>query len=321
MLVILRNLLSGICIGIANIIPGVSGSTVAVILNIYDKFVEIFNFNLKKIWKNRKFSIPLLLGMLTGIVLFSKIIKILYGNYPVQTNYFFTGLIIGSIPLLFKYIIAKKNKEEKFSAGKIIAIVLCITAGIAVMLWMGYMESKIPDAEVTGELPPLTWPLVFKIFAAGVLGAVAMIMPGISGALIMLIMGVYLIVTGGIDLMITSFFKRDWQEMFRAIITILPNGIGVLAGLALGSRVIAYLLKKFPNQSYALIFGLIIASAINIFPGFTFKSPLQGVASIICLLIGVVLAYLSSKLAPEENKDKEKTEEISQEQKAEEIKK
>lgn len=301
---IIRTFLIGLAIGMANVIPGVSGGTLAVVFNIYDKFVNAITLNFKKLWRNRKFVFPLLIGMLGGVLIFSKLITIVYEKFPMQTNYFFTGLILGSIPMLFKYMIAKKE-GEKFSAGKIIAIVICAIAGFALLIYLGHLEGVLGTPDISADLPVQTFPLTLRIFAAGLIGAVAMIIPGISGSLLMLIMGVYTIVMKSISLLFPSLFGGDLQLFFKAVFLLLPNGIGVLIGLLAGAKLIAWLLKKIPNQTYAVIFGLICASAVNIFPRSGFASAGQAIGSIICILAGAAMAYFSTKLAPEENTEPE----------------
>ena len=106
MINIIRLFLIGISIGMANVIPGVSGGTLAVVFNVYDQFINAITFNLKKIWSNRRFVFPLLGGMAMGVLIFSKLISILYTHFPFQTNCFFTGLILGSIPLLYSLMIS-----------------------------------------------------------------------------------------------------------------------------------------------------------------------------------------------------------------------
>ncbi|MBQ1833398.1 MAG: DUF368 domain-containing protein [Treponema sp.] len=310
---IIRTFLTGLAIGMANVIPGVSGGTLAVVFNIYDKFVNAITLNFKKLWRNRKFVFPLLIGMLGGVLVFSKLISIVYEKFPMQTNYFFTGLILGSIPMLFKYMVAKKD-GEKFSAGKIIAIIICALAGFALLIYLGHLEGVLGTPDMSGDLPDQTLPLTIRIFAAGLIGAVAMIIPGISGSLLMLIMGVYTIVMKSISLLFPTLFASDFQLFFKAFFLLLPNGVGVLIGLLSGAKLIAWLLKKIPNQTYAVIFGLICASAVNVFPGFNFATPWTGVGSIICLLAGAAMAYFSTKLAPEENTETEKKEKMEPEQ-------
>ncbi len=93
MFYIIRLILIGIIIGMANVIPGVSGGTIAVVFNVYDQFLNAITFNLKKIWKNKRFVIPILSGMALGVLIFSKLISLLYSNFPFQTNCFFTVLL------------------------------------------------------------------------------------------------------------------------------------------------------------------------------------------------------------------------------------
>lgn len=301
---LIRTFLIGLAIGMANVIPGVSGGTLAVVFNIYDKFVNAITLNFKKLWKNRRFVFPLVIGMLGGVLFFSKLISVVYEKFPMQTNYFFTGLILGSIPMLFKYMTEKKD-EKKFSSGKIIAIIICAAAGFALLIYLGHLEGVLGTPDMSAELPEQTLPLTVRIFAAGLIGAVAMIIPGISGSLLMLIMGVYTIVMKSISILPSTLFQGDFQLFFKAVFLLLPNGIGVLIGLLSGAKLISFLLKKIPNQTYAVIFGLLCASAVNIFPRAAFTSVGAGISSVACLLIGAALAYFSTKLAPEEKSEPE----------------
>ena len=135
--------------------------------------------------------------------------------------------------------------------------------------------------------------LLIKIFIAGFIGAVAMIVPGISGSLLMLMMGVYTIIITAIP----SLFVPD--TMFHAFFLLLPNGIGVLLGLLCGAKAIGFLLKKLPHQTYAVIFGLICGSIIVVFPGFEgFASVLGFISSVLCVISGAAVAYFSSKFEP-----------------------
>ena len=173
----------GIAIGMANVIPGVSGSTMAVVFNIYDRFVNAITVNIKKLIENRRFVIPVVGGMALGVLLFSKLITVLYENFPVQTDYFFTGLIIGSIPMLFSFM-TKKQDGQKFTAKKTISVVICALAGFAVLIGFGLLGSDVDTAkEISKSLPQWTFPLALHIFAAGFVGAIAMLLsphPGIK---------------------------------------------------------------------------------------------------------------------------------------------
>lgn len=282
--------LKGIIIGMANVIPGVSGGTIAVVFNIYDEFVNAITLNVKKLWANKKFLIPLLGGMALGVLLFSKFVTILYENFPVQTNYAFMGLIIGSIPLIFNYT-RKIPQQKKAGPLFVAALVLCAVAGFAVLMLFSYFEGKVDRSAVENAIMPVfTAKLGFKIFFAGILGAITMIIPGISGSLIMLIMGVYTIV-------ITSIPALFHAETFvHALTLLLPNGIGVLTGLLVGAKLISLLLKHIPNHTYAVILGLLVGSAVTICPGFKHIDSIPTALScLLSLLGGAALAYFSSK--------------------------
>lgn len=289
----------GIAIGMANVIPGVSGSTMAVVFNIYDRFVNAITLNIKKLIENRRFVIPVVGGMALGVLLFSKLITVLYENFPVQTDYFFTGLIIGSIPMLFSFM-TKKQDGQKFTAKKTISVVICALAGFAVLIGFGLLGSDIDTAkEMSKSLPQWTFPLALHIFAAGFVGAIAMIIPGISGSLLMLIMGVYPIVMKSIPALFVP------SQTLQAFFLLLPNGIGVLAGLLCGAWIVKTFLRIAPNQTYAVIFGLIAGSAIQLFPGIKgISGVLSGIACLLCVLTGIFLAYFSSKVTAKEETEK-----------------
>ena len=289
----------GIAIGMANVIPGVSGSTMAVVFNIYDRFVNAITLNIKKLIENRRFVIPVVGGMALGVLLFSKLITVLYENFPVQTDYFFTGLIIGSIPMLFSFM-TKKQDGQKFTAKKTISVVICALAGFAVLIGFGLLGSDVDTAkEMSKSLPQWTFPLALHIFAAGFVGAIAMIIPGISGSLLMLIMGVYPIVMKSIPALFVP------SQTLQAFFLLLPNGIGVLAGLLCGAWIVKTFLRIAPNQTYAVIFGLIAGSAIQLFPGIKgISSVLSGIECLLCVLTGIFLAYFSSKVTAKEETEK-----------------
>lgn len=280
----------------ANVIPGVSGGTLAVVFNIYDRFVNAITYNVKKLWANKRFVGPLISGMALGVLLFSKLITVLYEHFPVQTNFFFTGLIIGSLPMIFASTV-KTDEGKKLSAGKYIGIFICVIAGLSALLFFSYLEGSFDGStpDMTSALPDFTFKLAMRIFIAGYIGAIAMVIPGISGSLLMLILGVYTIVMKSIP----SLFIPS--EFFHALFLLLPNGIGVLIGLICGAKLVAWLLKKAPNHTYAIILGLLLGSAVNLFPGFaSIQNAGQAIACLLCVIVGAAMAYFSGRLAPED---------------------
>ncbi|MBP5442238.1 MAG: DUF368 domain-containing protein [Treponema sp.] len=287
---VIKTFLIGCAVGMGNVIPGVSGSTIAVVFGIYDKFINAITLNFKKLWANRKFVIPMILGMVLGVFAFSKVVSYLYTHFPTQTNYAFTGLIIGSIPLLVS-LMTKQKKGEKKSFWYIFSLVVCVAAGIAIIYLFSILEGNVdkntPEFTV---LPELSAGLAVRIFLAGLLGALAMVTPGISGSLLMLILGVYSIVISAIGKLLEP------ESFVHAFLLLLPNGIGVLIGVLAGAKLIGILLKKVPGQSYAVILGLLLGSAVFMFPGFAgFTSAGIIAGSILSFVGGVALAYFGSK--------------------------
>lgn len=299
----LKILLIGAVIGMADVIPGVSGSTMAVVFNIYDRFVNAITINIKKLYKNRRFVVPLILGMAAGVLVFSKLISYLYENFPVQTNFFFTGLIAGSIPLLYSLTV-KKEEGIKFSFQKKLSLILCALAGLILLLFVSGLEgNKDAAAGITNELPELTLPIMLLLFFGGVLGAVGMIVPGISGSLLLLILGVYPVIIKAIP----SLFVPS--ECIKACLIIAPCGFGVLAGLLGGAFLIKTLLNLVPNQTYAFISGLLAASIIHLFPGAEgFTGVLMTLSSVLCLAAGFFMAFLSTKLSRKDSESNGNTE-------------
>ena len=187
---------------------------------------------------------------------------------------------------------------DKSSAGRIISLVICALLGFALIMFFNYLEQKFDKSSVHEMiLPDFSFLLLLRIFVAGIVGAVAMIIPGISGSLLMLMMGVYTIVISAIP----ALFSKD--TMFHAFFLLLPNGIGVLIGLLCGAKLISWLIKTIPHQTYAVIFGLICGSVFVVFPGFAeFNAAVKIISGILCIIAGAAMAYFSSKFEPKDNK-------------------
>lgn len=266
----------GIAIGIANAVPGVSGGTIAVIVKIYDKLLEAITPNIKKLIKNLPFLIPVGIGMLIGILAAAKLLGFLFDEYNVPTQMFFVGVVIGSMPMIYKECTAEKNLSA-----------VCIApfaAGILVMAAMAFLSPAESTAAGSLDLGG-----GIMLFVSSVLAAIAMIIPGISGALIMKVLGAYDTVIGALN----SF---DF-----AILIIVA--VGVILGIFIAAGVISMLLKKFRRGTYCLISGLIIGSVPSIFPS-NFAFDAQGIIGIVMLIIGLAVPFLTELPA----KKKAKTE-------------
>lgn len=266
----------GIILGVANVIPGVSGGTMAVVFNIYDRLIGVITLNVRKIISEWRFILPLVLGMGLGIILFSKAITFLFQNYPVQTNWFFIGIILGSIPMLLKRLLAASKKSSGRRTVPLSAIV-CGVVALAVMAVMTYLEVSESGAPIQTELTPA---LVVRLMVGLAFATIAMIIPGISGSFLMLVVGVYSTVIAAIsDLNIPL---------------LVPAVIGGVIGLLGGAKLVRLLMAKVPAQTYGAILGLVLGSILVIFPGFG-GGMMVLATSLGCAALGFVVSFFAGR--------------------------
>lgn len=270
---LVKLILKGIVLGVANVIPGVSGGTMAVVFNVYDRIISLITPDIKKIFREWKFWLPLGCGMAAGILAFSRIITYLLGHFPVPTTWFFIGLIIGSIPLIFLRI--RENSADA-DVRKYILLALSFIIGLAAVLSMLLFDGTENNAESVVNIH-MNFKYGVLLFASGALAAVAMIIPGISGSLLLLALGMYGIVMNAV---------ADLN-----IILLLPFGSGVLFGLIAGAFLVCFMMKHIPACTYSAILGLVIGSIFLIFPGIG-----SGVVTVLVSLCtaaaGIVLVIL-----------------------------
>lgn len=270
----IRLIVIGVILGVANVIPGVSGGTLAVVFNIYDRLINVITLNVKKILSEWKFILPLVVGMGLGIILFSKAITFLFENYPVQTNWFFIGIILGSIPMIAKRLMAA-SKASSSDARKIpVSAIVCGVLALAVMATMTYANVAESGAPIQTELTPL---LAVKLFIGLACATIAMIIPGISGSFLMLVVGVYSTVIAAIS---------DFN-----IPLLIPAVIGGVVGLLGGAKLVRFLMEKVPAQTYGAIMGLVLGSILVIFPGFGGFATLA--TSLLAAAVGFVVSFFA----------------------------
>lgn len=282
MLETVRLIFAGLIVGVANIIPGVSGGTMAVIFNLYDRIVNCTKKgNLKK-------SLPFLLkigiGALIGILGFARLIKWLYLVYPVATKLCFAGLIFGSIPLILRHAMAHCRTEKGHRVP--ISAVLSFLVMFAAMTALAFL--KRPENDVI----PFSWWLCILMIFAGVLSAVAMVLPGISGSLLMSAIGMYqtmMSALGGL-----TNFSAGTAVFLQNLLLSLCMLIGCTSGIVLGLNGVRILLEKVPSQTYFGILGLVIGSVFSILPlGCAVDA--QFWVGIVILCLSAVGAYLFSR--------------------------
>ena len=257
--------LKGIIIGIANIMPGVSGGTLAVIMGVYDQLTEaIGNFLIvpfKKKVEYAKFLAQIVSGMAIGIILFAKIIEFCFTNYPRSTAGFFSLLIIPSIPYIIKGEDKKNNRNRMFFAlGALLTLVF---------VFLDYRFGSSSGAAQLVKIVTLSY--CIKLFVCGALAAGAMIIPGISGSLLLLMIGEYYNILGFISgffdglVHITSYgsLTEIISNLYIIPLTVFASGVAI--GLVLVAKIINMLLSS-KHRSVTLFFiaGIIVVSILQI---------------------------------------------------------
>lgn len=245
----------GSLIGAGAILPGISSGVLCVIFGIYEKLLDsILNF-FKDIQKNLKFLLPISLGIITGINLFSKILQFSLYKYPLQTKSIFIGLILGGVILLFKDI----NKEKKFKTKNIFYIVISLIIGIM----MVFIENRIGNssAENTNYI---------YLIISGFLMSIGIVVPGVSSTIILMILGIY------------PLYLNSVAILYLPVL--IPMIIGIVLGSLIFMKIIKYLLEKFYFQTICCIIGFTLGSIFVLLP--EIQSLIDIIISFLCVLFG-----------------------------------
>ena len=270
--------IKGIAIGIAMIIPGVSGGTLAVLLNIYDEMIDSIN-NLFKDFKKSFFTLlPILLGAVVGFLGLIYPLTLGLEHCPLVIISLFAGLIIGGIPSLYKKVQGKESIK-----GFVFSLI-----SIAIMISLCFIVTNIQIS-----FDKLTLWIILYLLLGGILAACALVVPGISGSMIMMILGLY----SPILLVISDLLK--FNSIIHNCLILLPLGIGILVGFFSIAKLMGYLLKKHPINTFFSIIGFVVGSIFTIYYvtitdgeyliDFSFPSIL---ISSLCLIGGFLLTFL-----------------------------
>jgi len=255
-----KYLISGILIGISNIIPGISGGTIAVLLGVYDRLIIAIVDVIK--WRNIQSSLTLLIpisfGVMLGIKGFASFILVLIDGFYVPVQLFFVGLILGSIPALIN-----SFKIVSFRLSE----VFILLSGIFMLMIIDHLT-----VSEVGIASPQFW----MYFGTGLVAAASMIVPGLSGSLIMMILGMYESVLVAINLL-------QWQPIMLISVGALMGGIGSVFG-------IKWLLLKFSRQTHVAVLGLVIGSIPILCPPFQLIAQ-AWLSGAIMFLIGVLSSW------------------------------
>lgn len=281
--------IKGMFIGIANIIPGVSGGTMAISLGVYDDL--IFSIaNLTKDWKNSmRVLAPIIVGLAGGIVGFSYLIEILLSRYTLPTALAFIGLILGGIPILWfslKHALKSANSSLSLKHVVVFLLAFALVAGMAL----------IKESEASLSSFELTLSNVLLLFFVGIIASGTMIIPGVSGSLVLMILGYYYNILNTVTNFVDALRTGDFAGVLHGIGLLLPFGIGVLLGIFFISKLVGYLFKNQPIMTYSAILGLVLASPVAILINTNALGDLTGPKGGIFITIGIVLLLVCACL-------------------------
>ena len=276
----IKNIIKGAIIGIANIIPGVSGGTMAVSMGIYDQLIHCITHLFSELKKNLKFLIPIFLGAGIGLVGLSFVIEYLFDVAPFETNLLFIGLIIGGLPAMWKRV-----KGNAVKVPHIVAFVLffALVVGLAAF-------GNAEGADVVLE-PGFSDGIM--LFIVGIIAAATMIIPGVSGSMILLLLGYYNPIVSEINNFIRALVAMDFVALWRGVLIFVPFGLGVVAGIFGIAKIIEIVFQKFPLLAYWAIIGLIVSSpfAIMLLSNFGTITVIRVLIGIVALALGTFTAY------------------------------
>lgn len=274
--------IKGFIMGIANIIPGVSGGTLALTLGIYERFIGAISHFFSNLKENFKFLCPIAIGLCLSILSMSRVIDYSYEHFPIPTTLFFVGLVLGGIPMLFGKV---KGKKE----GKQISSWIIFLATFSLVIVMTFAD-QIFGTTAKVSLSGLDIFEYIILFIVGVIAAATMVIPGVSGSLVLMLLGYYYPI-----LKIVKALTK-FENLGENIVIAGVFGIGVLIGIVLISKLIEFLLKKFETKTYYGVLGFIFASILAI-PISTYNEVENLVFSIPQIIIGIVFMIIGGIIA------------------------
>lgn len=257
--------IAGMVLGISNIIPGVSGGTMAVVFGIYDRLIGLIAGFRKKIKEEWKFLLFLVAGLLVAVFAFSRVMKYLLENYNALVNCFFIGVMAGSLPLLVKTGDFKKLK---------LSSVLAFLVTLGFMIWMT-LSRNIGGLDFSATS---RWIMTLLMLVFGIVSSACMLIPGISGSFVMVLIGGYTPIINALssfDVLLLVFYA-----------------IGAVLGIYFCAKAIKSLFARFHQQSYAAIIGFVLGSVFVILP------PLATFLSVwpyVLIIVGFLITFFMNR--------------------------
>lgn len=262
----MERFIKGIVVGLGGVAPGLSGSVLLIIFGLYQKTLEALGTLLQNFRKNVRFLLPLVAGMFLGVLMFSRLIDFCLAEFEVPTRYCFLGLILGTLPMVWKEV-----RKEGFSPGHYLVIALAAGGGI----WFFALNPN--------SFPQVTHPTLLQCVLLGVAVAATAIVPGVDPAVFLSTLGFY--------------------EMYVHALANLEIGILIpmVLGLAVGAVGISFLMSQLFRRAYTItysvIFGIFLVMIPNMLtPACALGWDVQSAVSLVLLVLGFLVSWFLGDL-------------------------
>lgn len=259
----MKKIFQGMLVGLGKIIPGVSGSIIAISLGIYEESIYTINHFFKDIKKSIKFLFPIGLGILISIIFSSKIISNMLENYFVPTILFFLGLIIGGIKDV------TKETKKKYTFVTIISFLIVMFFGLI---------TTSNEISFNNSF----YQFIF-FFIIGMIDAATMVIPGISGTAVLMMLGCY----NTIIKVISNL--TNIQQSIDNFSILLPFFLGMIIGVIITVKLVNYLFSKHYHQTYNAILGFLLATIV-----YMFMTTLKSSYTLLQIVVGILLFIIGS---------------------------
>lgn len=278
----IKDIFRGVAIGIANIIPGVSGGTMMVSMGIYSDVISAVTGVFRHMGKSIRTLLPYVIGMGIGIIGLSFVIGYFFENYPLQTALLFIGLIFGGLPLILPKVAGKRPSAVEL---------LIFAAFFFLIIWMQFL------GEGTTKVLTIEAGTMVSLFFIGAVAAATMVIPGVSGSMLLMSLGYYTPIIDHINAFVVALVTLDFGTMFYCIGILAPFGIGVILGIFLISKLVEYLLAQHERITYFAILGLLVSSPIAVLGGMNLGniSMPAVLVGVVMFVIGVIAAWALGK--------------------------
>lgn len=268
----MKNIIKGMAMGIVETVPGVSSSTIAMLLGIYEHIITaISELTTKKFKRGFYYLIPIGIGILIGAAFSVVSVKYLLETFPIPTHFLFMGLVLGMLPFIWRSGYLYRGEKSPYRSYHVVIMIIFFL----VVASLSFVVD--PAEKVMYNLSFLDY---IYLFFSGWLASIALVLPGISGALILMIVGAYYTALHAL----TTF----------NFLVIMSLGLGVVVGILMTGKLVRFLLLKFRQSTYAAIVGLLAGSLIILFPGLPTQTS-DILFSLMTFVIGFFFAFYLSR--------------------------